>query len=93
MTTIQSLRAARRPAERQCPHRPRCPSALAHDRSGAQTVASHPEQGWSLLCNGVVAFDDGGVLLPDGRAVLPPPLTCSPRPPEGSGPGSGRRRR
>jgi hypothetical protein len=35
-------------------------------------MASHPEQGWSLLCNGVVIFDDGGALLPDGRAVPPP---------------------
>jgi hypothetical protein len=37
-------------------------------------MASHPEQGWSLLCNGVVIFDDGGALLPGGRAVLPPPV-------------------
>jgi hypothetical protein len=36
-------------------------------------MASHPEQGWSLLCNGVVVFDDGGALLPDGRSVPPPP--------------------
>jgi hypothetical protein len=36
-------------------------------------MASHPEQGWSLLCNGVVIFDDGGALLPDGRAVAPTP--------------------
>jgi Family of unknown function (DUF5999) len=34
-------------------------------------VASHPEQGWSLLCNGIVVFDDMGELLPDGRAVPP----------------------
>ena len=73
MTTIQPLRAARRPGDQQCPHQPRCPSALAHDRSGARIMTSHPEQGWSLLCNGVVIFDDGGALLPDGRAVLPPP--------------------
>ena len=73
MTPIQPLKAARRPGEQQCPHRPRCPGALAHDRSGARTTASHPEQGWSLLCNGVVIFDDGGALLPDGRAVPPPP--------------------
>jgi hypothetical protein len=26
-------------------------------------VACHPEQGWSLLCNGVVLFDDTGVLV------------------------------
>ena len=36
-------------------------------------MASHPEQGWSLLCNSVVIFDDGGALLPGGRAVPPPP--------------------
>lgn len=34
-------------------------------------VATHPEQGWSLLCNGVVMFDDTGELLPDGRVVGP----------------------
>jgi hypothetical protein len=35
----------------------------------------HPEQGWSLLCNGVVLFDDAGALLPDGREV---PVTDGP---------------
>jgi len=34
-------------------------------------VASHPEQGWSLLCNGVVMFEDTGALLPDGRSIPP----------------------
>ena len=62
---------ARRPGEQACRHRPRCPDALAPDRSAARAVASHPGQGWSLLCNGVVLFDDGGALLPDGRAVIP----------------------
>jgi len=44
---------------------------LAPDRSAARSVASHPEQGWTLLCNGVVLFDDGGELLPvpSGAAV------------------------
>ncbi len=28
-------------------------------------LACHPGQGWSLLCNGVVLFDDAGVLVPD----------------------------
>jgi hypothetical protein len=37
----------------------------------AHVVASRPEQGWSLLCNGVVVFDDAGALLPDGRALDP----------------------
>jgi hypothetical protein len=34
-------------------------------------VAHHPEQGWSLLCNGVVLFEDTGELLPDGSIVAP----------------------
>ena len=37
----------------------------------AQIVADQPQQGWSLLCNGVILFDDGGELLPDGCAVAP----------------------
>lgn len=52
-----------------CPHQPECPSADAADRDAALVVSGHPEQGWSLLCNGVVLFDDDGELLPDGRAV------------------------
>ena len=39
-------------------------------RSGAHLV-SHPEQGWSLLCNGVVIFEDTGELLPDGASIAP----------------------
>ena len=35
----------------------------------ARVVSSQPGQGWSLLCNGVILFEDGGELLPDGRAV------------------------
>jgi hypothetical protein len=34
-------------------------------------VAAHPEQGWSLLCNGVVLFEDTGELLPGGQALPP----------------------
>ena len=51
-----------------CQHQPRCPHALAPGRVAAR-VASHPEQGWSLLCNDVVLFDDARELLPGGRAV------------------------
>lgn len=54
-----------------CGHQPPCPAADATDREAALLVASHPEQGWGLLCNGVVLFDDTGELLPDGRAVAP----------------------
>jgi hypothetical protein len=34
-------------------------------------VSAHPEQGWTLLCNGVVVFDDTGELLPDRQVVAP----------------------
>jgi hypothetical protein len=54
-----------------CSHQPHCPSAEAIDHEAAHVVASHPEQGWSLLCNGVVAFDDTGELLPDGTIIAP----------------------
>lgn len=54
-----------------CSHTPHCPLAEAPGRDAAHTIAYHPEQGWSLLCNGVVAFDDTGELLPDG-SVIPP---------------------
>jgi hypothetical protein len=50
---------------------PPCPGATQTDHEAARVVASHPEQGWSLLCNGVVIFDDDGELLPDGRALAP----------------------
>jgi hypothetical protein len=61
-----------------CPHRPPCPPAHSHDRAAARTVASHPEQGWSLLCNGVICFDDGGELLPGGRPVSGRPAATRP---------------
>jgi hypothetical protein len=54
-----------------CPHQPQCPPASAPDCEAAHVVASHPEQGWSLLCNGVVVFEDTGDLLPDGRIITP----------------------
>jgi hypothetical protein len=51
-------------------HRP-CPPADALDHDAAAIVAEHHDQGWVLLCNGIVLFDDLGELLPDGRAVAP----------------------
>jgi hypothetical protein len=50
-----------------CPHKPACPAAYDSDRYRAHVLSAHPEQGWSLLCNGVIAFDDLGALLPGGR--------------------------
>jgi hypothetical protein len=54
-----------------CPHQPACPPADQLDHGAAHTIAHHPEQGWSLLCNGVIVFDDTGELLPDGATVPP----------------------
>jgi len=54
-----------------CPHQPPCPTAEHSDREAARIVATHPEQGWNLLCNGVITFDDTGELLPDGRTIAP----------------------
>jgi hypothetical protein len=52
-----------------CVHTTPCPDATSDARDLAAVVSSHPEQGWNLLCNGVVLFDDDGELLPDGSAV------------------------
>ena len=54
-----------------CHHPTPCPDATSEARDLAAVVSSHPEQGWSLLCNGVVVFDDAGQILPDGRTVAP----------------------
>jgi hypothetical protein len=52
-----------------CHHDPPCPSADAVDRDAAHVLVAHPEQGWSLLCNGVVLFEDMGELLPNGTCT------------------------
>ena len=67
--------------QRQCRHTPPCPSADALDRDAAHVVSAHPEQGWSLLCNGVVVFDDFGEILPSGQSVasrVRDLMACSP---------------
>lgn len=47
---------------------------MAPDSMAAHVTVSHPEQGWSLLCNGIVLFDDTGALLPGGQEVVPPAI-------------------
>ncbi len=86
-------------SKRKCAHAPRCPSAFDADAVAASTVAFHPEQGWSLLCNGVVVFEDTGEILPDGRLVAPHRPTDDagsapprPEPPGGTFPGAVRGR-
>lgn len=54
---------------RLCRHTPPCPSPDDFDRDAAHVLVSHPEQGWSLLCNGVVLFEDTGELLPNGQSI------------------------
>ncbi|MEU3712207.1 DUF5999 family protein [Streptomyces catenulae] len=54
-----------------CAHTPPCPAADAADRDAAHPVAARPEQGWSLLCNGVLLFEDTGELAPDGEVIGP----------------------
>ena len=54
-----------------CTHHPLCPPADAPDHDAARSVSRHPEQGWTLLCNGVVVFEDTGEILPDRRVVAP----------------------
>lgn len=54
-----------------CQHQPPCPAADDPARDAARILFTHPEQGWSLLCNGVVLFDDTGQLLPDGSLITP----------------------
>jgi hypothetical protein len=63
-----------------CQHQPACPPADAADRDAAHVLVPHPEQGWSLLCNGIVLFDDTGALLPDGQSIPPRRLAAAQAP-------------
>jgi hypothetical protein len=55
-----------------CSHQPRCPQADDPSAGTARVAVARPEQGWSLLCNAVILFTDGGALLPDGSVLRPP---------------------
>ena len=68
-----------------CTHTPTCPSFDAVDRDAAHVIVSHPEQGWSLLCNGLIVFEDTGTLLPDCSVVAPHRARTCCRPGEASG--------
>ena len=74
ITVERPIEPERRHSVPVCPHQPACPGADAADAEAARIRISHPEQGWSLLCNGVVTFDDTGELLPDGSTIAPHPL-------------------
>jgi hypothetical protein len=70
MATAGTLTRTTTPAAPRCTHKPSCPDAAAVDHLAARVIAAHPDQGWSLLCNGVILFDDGE-LLPDGTVIDP----------------------
>ncbi|MEU3500470.1 DUF5999 family protein [Streptomyces hundungensis] len=54
-----------------CQHERDCPPFTHADREAAKPVSQRPEQGWSLLCNGVLLFEDTGELLPNGQVIAP----------------------
>lgn len=54
-----------------CTHVPTCPSSDSTDHAAARVLVHQDDLGWSLLCNGVIVFDDTGEILPGGRAVAP----------------------
>lgn len=61
-----------------CGHVPPCAAALDDNAIAAAVVARHvDEQGWSRLCNGVILFDDGAALLPDGRQLSESGCSCA----------------
>ncbi|MBA0049757.1 hypothetical protein E0L36_26965 [Streptomyces sp. AJS327] len=61
-----------------CRHNPPCPTAEAPDREAAQVIAHGGVQGWALLCNQVLIFDDTGELLPNGKIIAPRRPICAP---------------
>jgi hypothetical protein len=62
-----------------CPHTPACPAAGDPGHDAAHIIVERPEQGWVLLCNGIVRFDDLGELDPAGNLLLEPPPLPAPR--------------
>ena len=70
-TTASPQITPKRKIPSMCQHQPPCPTADSPDREAARLTAHHPEQGWSLLCNGVLLFEDTGELLPDGQVIAP----------------------
>ncbi|WP_055491019.1 DUF5999 family protein [Streptomyces sp. TP-A0356] len=62
-----------------CTHWPPCPPADRPDHDAAVIVSAHPEQGWNLLCNGTIVFDETKIglklpqLLPRGLRITGAP--------------------
>ena len=56
-----------------CRHQPRCPQSRAPDHLAARIVAAHPEQGWSMLCNGVIVLTTAANCSPTAAPSSRPP--------------------
>ena len=56
------------PGSLPLPAHPAVPDRRRHRPRRRPRAGLHPEQGWSLLCNGIVLFEDFGELLPDGQS-------------------------
>jgi hypothetical protein len=52
-----------------CTHEPQRPATGDIARAAARVIASHPEQGWGLLCNGIVFSAAAGSAEKPGWAV------------------------
>jgi hypothetical protein len=53
-----------------CTQDPACPATDAIYGWAARNITGHPGQGGTLLCNGVLVFDEHGALLADGGAAI-----------------------
>ncbi len=53
-----------------CSHTPACPDVKDANCCRAHVVADRSGQGWCRLCNGIILFDDGHYLTPDGHDGL-----------------------
>lgn len=78
--TATRLRSRAVPRRNGCRHQPPCPPCWAVDALAARALVRHPEQGWTLLCNGLVVFDDS-----DQPFLLEPSITRLPRPRSATG--------
>ncbi|MEU3171818.1 DUF5999 family protein [Streptomyces sp. NPDC007000] len=52
-------------------HSPPCPPAGASDHLAACVHVAYPAAGWSMLCSGLILFEDAGYLLPSGNVFGP----------------------
>jgi hypothetical protein len=60
----------------RCTHSPQCPGADDPHCCSAHVTYDRSDQGWCRLCNGVILFDDGLYLAPDGHVESVPLLSA-----------------